>query len=81
MPARKQAAPAEQRPPFWVASVPLPVGDEMGSGAPRAFNPGDRVPPGHVEQFGWQEHVELPPGDWTVTPAADDKPGSAGKKE
>jgi len=52
-------------PRFWIALVPLPVADELGSGSPRAFNPGDPVPAGHVEQYGWQQFVEAPPGDWT----------------
>jgi hypothetical protein len=64
-------APAPLEPPFWVALVPLPVGTEMGGEAmhARAFNPGDRVPPDHVERFGWQQYVEAPPGDW-AQPAA-----------
>lgn len=76
MAATRKQAPAPARPvlPYWIAKVPLPVGDEMGSGAPRAFSTGDWVPAGHIEQFGWQDYVEAPPGDWTAPEPAASKP-------
>jgi len=57
----KQAA-KQPPPPFWIASRPLPVADEMGLEAmhARAFNEGDRVPHEHVERFGWQDYVHHP---------------------
>lgn len=35
----------------WIATAPLHIGYA------RAFNPGDVVPDGHVEEYGWGEHV------------------------
>lgn len=60
-----EAAP-DAAPPFWIADRELPVGAEMGAEAMpvRAFSPGDQVPPGHVEQYGWRPYVHAPPGDW-----------------
>ena len=57
-----EPAPPPPPPPFYVADVPLPVADEMGGETipARAFNPGDRVPPGHVEKFGWADYVHDP---------------------
>lgn len=73
-------AEPEIRPPFWIADVPLPVGTEMGgeSLGARAFNPGDHVSPEHVQQYGWEQYVHAPDGDWTVTPEPDDEAGSSG---
>jgi hypothetical protein len=83
---REKPAPAEerpQRPPFWIADAALPVGDEMGTEftPPRAFNPGDRVPPEHVQQYGWQPYVHAPEGDWAEPPPAEQAATPGGDKE
>jgi hypothetical protein len=53
-----QAAPGEQgaTPPYYIATEPLFVGDQFT----RAFNPGDRVPPDHVDRYGWADKVRRP---------------------
>ncbi|GAA2990814.1 hypothetical protein [Streptosporangium longisporum] len=43
-------------PPYYIATRPLFIGGQFG----RAFNAGDRVPPSHVETYGWADHVRRP---------------------
>lgn len=56
-PGDKAAAP--QAPPYYIATEALFIG---GSQFARAFNPGDHVPPGHVEEHGWHALVRAPEG-------------------
>lgn len=56
--AKPSPATAPVAPPYYIATAPLYIGGKFG----RAFNPGDRVPPEHVEQYGWQAKVRLPDG-------------------
>lgn len=56
--AKPSPAPASAAPPYYIAEQPLYIGGQFG----RAFNPGDRVPVEHVQQYGWQDKVRLPDG-------------------
>ncbi|MFI7449540.1 hypothetical protein ACIBQX_18735 [Nonomuraea sp. NPDC049714] len=76
------AAQAPAAPPYYIATRPLFIG---GSQFNRAHNVGDRVPPDHVEEYGWHAGVRLPDGyeppPSNPTPEPETATGQATSKE
>lgn len=46
--------PAAEQPPYYIADQALDI-DYV-----RAFNPGDQVPVGHIDKYGWADMVHAP---------------------
>jgi hypothetical protein len=63
---RRDPKPAVSQdvPPYYIAEQPLYIGGQFG----RAHNPGDRVPPEHVERYDWAALVR-PPDGYNAPPA------------
>ncbi|WP_188188053.1 hypothetical protein [Nonomuraea sp. SYSU D8015] len=71
--ADKNVEQAPATPPYYIAEQPLFIGDQFS----RAFNPGDHVPPGHVEQYGWHDLVRAPDGYDAPEKPSNDEPETA----
>ncbi|MFB4275729.1 hypothetical protein ACBJ59_10590 [Nonomuraea sp. MTCD27] len=63
--------PGQEPPPYYIATAPLFIG---GSQFARAFNPGDHVPPGHVDEHGWHDQVRAPDGYEMPAKPSNDEP-------
>jgi hypothetical protein len=69
--ADKDAEKGPATPPYFIAEQPLFLG---GNQFARAFNPGDRVPASHVDEYGWHDLVRAPEGYDAPEKPSNDKP-------